>query len=89
MAKCKLCGREKELDFHHLIPKSLHKNKWFKKRFTKEEMNQGIYICEYDCHPEIHRFIDEKEMGREYNTLEKLRNHPKVINYIKWIRKQP
>jgi len=89
MSKCELCDREKELDFHHFIPKTLHKNKWFKKRFTKEEMNQGIYICEYDCHPEIHKFINEKEMGKEYNTLEKLTNHPKVINYIKWVRKQP
>jgi hypothetical protein len=88
MAKCKLCGREKELTFHHFIPKTLHKNKWFKKRFTRDQMDQGIYICEHDCHPEIHRFIDAKEMGRDYNTLELLRNHPQVRKYIKWIRKQ-
>lgn len=89
MSKCKLCGREKELNFHHFIPKTLHSNKWFKKHFTKEELNQGIYICKNDCHKEIHKFIDEKEMGREYNTLEKLKNHPMVYNYIKWVRKQP
>ena len=88
MAKCKLCGREKKLTFHHFIPRTLHSNKWFKKNFTKEEMNQGIHICEHDCHPEIHKFIDAKEMGRSYNTLQTLRNHPLVSNYIKWVRKQ-
>jgi len=88
MARCKLCGREKELTFHHFIPRTLHTNKWFKKNFTRVEMSQGIYICEHDCHPEIHKFINEKEMGRDYNTLELLRNHPMVSKYIKWVRKQ-
>ena len=88
MAKCKLCGREKELTFHHFIPKCLHTNKWFKKQFTKEELNQGIFICEFDCHLEIHKFINEKDMGRNYNTLDLLKNHPQVLKYIKWIRKQ-
>jgi hypothetical protein len=88
MSRCKLCDREKNLTFHHFIPKTLHKNKWFKKRFTKEQMSEDIYICEHDCHPEIHKFIDAKEMGREYNTLKKLKKHPLVSNYIKWVRKQ-
>lgn len=88
MAKCELCGRDKDLDFHHFIPRTLHKNKWFKKHFTKIEMNKGIYICKHDCHPEIHKYINEKEMGKEYNTLEKLLSHPKIRKYIKWIKKQ-
>jgi len=86
--KCALCGRENVLNFHHLIPRSLHTNKWFKKHFTKEELNQGIYICKRDCHKEIHIFIPEKEMGRYFNTLEKLLSHPKILNYINWIKKK-
>jgi len=86
--KCELCGRKNLLTFHHLIPKSQHKNKWFKKMFTREEMNQGINICKSDCHKEIHRLISEKEMGRSFNTLQKLLRHHKVKKYVKYIKKQ-
>jgi len=84
--KCALCGRENELTFHHLIPRTLHKNKWFKKNFTREEMNHGVDLCKYECHREVHNLISEKEMGRSYNTLEKLKRHPKVKKYIKFIK---
>lgn len=87
-SKCELCGREKELTFHHLIPRTLHANKWFKKNHTREEMSKGINLCKDDCHKEIHKIIPEKEMGRSFNTLEKLQRHPKVKKYIKYIQKQ-
>jgi len=82
---CELCNRNKELTFHHLIPKCLHSNKWYKKNYTREELNKGIYLCE-DCHSEIHKLITEKKMGKYYNTLERL--HKKVKNYVNWIKKQ-
>lgn len=73
--KCQLCGRENELNFHHLIPTSQHSNKWFKKNHTSEQLQKGIYICEKDCHSEIHKLIPEKEMGliTVQKNLEKLR----------------
>jgi len=86
--KCELCGRENVLTFHHLIPVTLHKNKWFKKNFTRDEMREGINICKNDCHKQIHKLIPEKEMGKYYNTLSKLLNHSKVKKYIKWIKKK-
>lgn len=88
MICCELCGRERELTFHHFIPKCLHKNKWFKKNFTKEEMSKGINICKHDCHPQIHRFISEKELGRYWNTLKLLLSHPEVLKYVNWVKKQ-
>ncbi len=84
---CPICSRMETLTFHHLIPKTLHKNKWYKKNFTKERMGEGVYICRL-CHNNIHIFIEEKDMGYEYNTLEKILNHEKVINYIPWATKQ-
>lgn len=87
-SKCELCGRENELTFHHLIPKSQHKNKWFKKNYTRKEMAMGINVCKYDCHREIHNLISEKEMGRSFNTLQKLQRQPKVKKYVKYIQKQ-
>jgi len=86
--KCELCGRENVCTFHHLIPKCLHTNKWFKKNFTKEEISAGIYICKYECHREIHTLIPEKELGKNYNTLEKLLAHENIAKYIKFKTKE-
>jgi len=85
---CELCGRENILSFHHLIPRCLHTNKWFKKMYTKLEMNKGIKVCKYECHKEIHSQISEKELGKSYNTLELLLNHDKIKKYVKWIQKR-
>lgn len=86
MMKCELCGRENQLSFHHFIPVCLHSNKWFKNNFTKEELQTGIYICENDCHKQIHIFINKKDMGKYYNTKIKLLNHAEIKKYIKWIK---
>jgi len=86
MGVCELCKRENLLTFHHFIPVCLHTNKWFKKNFTREQMREGIDICKEDCHKQIHLLIPEKEMGKYYNTKDKLLNHPEVRKYIKWLK---
>lgn len=87
---CELCGSgNDELNFHHLIPQTLHSTKWFEKRFDKLFMKtHGIWICKDHCHPQIHDLITEKEMGRTYNTLELLREHPGVKKYVEWRSKR-
>jgi len=83
---CELCGNVETYNFHHFIPRTLHKNKWFKKRFTKEQLHEGVDVCKV-CHKTLHELIpDEKEMGRDYNTLGKLKDHPQVRKYLKWKR---
>lgn len=86
--KCELCGRENQVNFHHLIPRTLHTNKWFKKRYTKAELSKGIMVCKYTCHREIHNQITEKELGKNFNTLEKLLQHHIISKYVIWIKKQ-
>ena len=88
--RCELCERKDQLlNFHHLIPQTLHSNKWFEKRYDKTFMrSNGIWICKKDCHKQIHIFIEEKEMGLNYNTIEKLLEHSKVKEYIRWVKKQ-
>jgi len=81
---CELCERERDLTFHHLIPKTLHKNKWFKKNFTRKDMARGIDLCR-DCHSAIHKFINEKDLGRNYNTKSLLMEHEKVRGFVKWV----
>ncbi|HLG43074.1 MAG TPA: hypothetical protein VI643_06890 [Planctomycetota bacterium] len=70
---------------HHLIPRSLRSNKWFKKKFSREEMLQTIPICE-DCHGAIDT-LDVKEIGRNFNTAEKLLEHPHIAKFVAWKRR--
>jgi hypothetical protein len=88
--KCQLCGSEKDvLNFHHLIPRTLHSKNFFERKYDKKYMQtHGIWICEFYCHKQIHRFISEKDMGLKYNTLELLLEHPEVNRFIEWRSKR-
>ena len=71
-----------------MIPRTCHKNKWFKRRFSREQMNETISVCR-DCHSSIHDLIpSEKELGRSYNTVESLRSHEQLGKFIAWVRKR-
>jgi hypothetical protein len=83
---CELCLCEEAYDFHHLIPRALHGNKWFKKRYGREKLRAGIHVCR-QCHRTIHDLIpQEKTLGRMCPTLELLRAHPEVAKYVAWKR---
>jgi hypothetical protein len=89
ITECELCGRINLCNEHHLIPRTNHKNKWFKKNFTKEQMNTTVNICKRDCHKHIHIFVpSEKELGKEYNTIDKLLSNEKILNYVNWVKKR-
>lgn len=85
---CLMCKRDCLLTFHHLIPRTLHSKKWYKKVYTEEDLKRGIDIC-YDCHEAVHDFITEKELGKTYNTLPKLLEHAKVSNFVRWVARRP
>ena len=86
MPDCSLCGVEESASRHHLIPRTVHRNKWFRKTFSKEEMRQTIPVCG-GCHSMVNT-LDEKEIGRNFNTIEKLLAHPKIATYVEWKRKR-
>lgn len=82
--KCELCEVGEVYDFHHFIPRTLHSNKWFKKRYVKSQLNEGLRICK-ECHKTLHDLIpSEKEMGKKYNSKDRLLSHPSVAKYIAW-----
>lgn len=75
---CPLCKRPipKSLQSkHHLIPKS---------RGGKE-----IIILHKICHNKLHSTLSEKELEREYSTIDKLKTNPEIIKFVKWITKKP
>ncbi len=83
---CELCESEAAHNFHHFVPRTLHSNKWFKKRFTRQQMRQGIDVCK-SCHEAIHDLVpEEKELGRNYYSKELLLSHPQIAEYVRWKR---
>jgi hypothetical protein len=89
-SRCELCGRrtKRGVTEHHLIPRTCHGNKWFRKRFTRQQMRRTIDVCQ-DCHGAIHDLIpDEKQLGRQFNTRELLLGHPEFGRFVEWVRKR-
>jgi hypothetical protein len=41
------------------------------------------------CHRQIHRTLTEKELEREYNTVEALLSHPDILRFVGWIEHKP
>ena len=87
---CRLCGRVTRAGTteHHLIPRTCHSNKWFKKRFTRDQMRQTIPVCR-DCHRSIHKLIpSEKKLGRHFHTVESLLEHEQLGRFVDWVRQR-
>lgn len=77
---CPICLRSmdnaKRVSKHHLIPKS------------KGGTHQGTVLLHNICHQKIHSVFTEKELKTEYHTVEKLREHPEMKKFIKWVAKK-
>ena len=51
-------------------------------------MAQTISVCR-DCHREIHNLIPkEKELGRNFNTVDKLLEHQEIGKFVQWVAGQ-
>jgi hypothetical protein len=75
---CALCLREipkKQLEAHHLIPKS--------KGGIQTEYLHSI------CHRQIHALFTETELAQQFNTADLLLQHPEFIKFIKWVKTKP
>ena len=86
---CGLCGRVVERRTrHHLIPRSRHGNKRVKRSFNREALHRTVPLCGA-CHRQIHRTLTEKELEREYNSVEALLSHPGISRFVRWIERKP
>jgi hypothetical protein len=47
----------------------------------------GIMLCK-DCHGYIHKTFKAKELGKELNTEESLRNNEKIAKFITFVKKK-
>lgn len=75
---CGLCERDvAALTEHHLVPRS---------RLRKGDPVPTVDICSA-CHRQIHALFSNLELSDEYNTVERLRDHPRMSAFLRWVRK--
>jgi 5-methylcytosine-specific restriction endonuclease McrA len=76
---CPLCGRPlidgPSVSRHHLIPR----------KFKGREAVAMHTVC----HDKIHAVLGERELARDYDTVEKLLEHPDIAEFIKWVARKP
>lgn len=74
---CELCGRSPvETTVHHLTPR----------QFGGAE-GPTANLCT-PCHKQIHAIFTNQELATFYNTIPRLKDHPDMVKYIKWVKKQ-
>ncbi len=59
-----------------------------KKTFDRQEIHRTVGLCS-PCHRHIHTVLDNKELERDYNTIEALKSHPDIQRFVAWIGKKP
>lgn len=87
---CELCSRQvRELTRHHLIPQTRHKNRRNKRDFDRTDVKHRIALLCRPCHSHVHATIPNKQLERDYNTVEALATHPDVARFVDWIASKP
>ena len=75
---CPLCGEPlipgRSVNRHHLIPKS-----------KDGEESHPIHVV---CHSKIHSVLTNRELLDYYHTWGRLKDHPEISKFVKWVRKQ-
>lgn len=85
--ECLLCRRGTALTFHHLIPKKMHRRRFFQKTYNREQLAAGIYICR-QCHSGIHRLFDEMTLAKHYNNVDSLLQDEALLKHCLWVGRQ-
>jgi hypothetical protein len=60
---------------HHLVPKC-----------KKGKETVSLHRV---CHDKIHATFTDKELARDYNTIEKLMADERIVKFAKWVAKRP
>ncbi|WP_346775265.1 hypothetical protein [Wenzhouxiangella sp. XN79A] len=74
---------------HHLIPQTRHSNRRNKRDFDRSDVKQRIARLCRPCHAHVHATLDNKQLEREFNTVEALAAHPEIARFVEWIGQRP
>ncbi len=76
---CPICDRplwcDRFVDRHHFLPRSHGGTEW-----------QWLHQI---CHRKIHSLFSEAELAAWYHHPGRLRDHPEMQRFIRWVRRQP
>ena len=87
---CELCGRQGVvLTRHHLVPRTRHRNKRVRRRFSRQELATRILMVCRPCHSQIHALLSEKALAEQFHSREALLAHPGIRRFVEWIRTRP
>ena len=88
--RCELCDRPvAALTRHHLIPRTVHGRKRFRKRYSREQMlNAILWLCR-PCHRHIHVVLSEQALGEHHASREALLSHPDIRTFVDWLADKP
>ncbi len=78
LPQCELCGRPMlpgGANQHHLIPKSFG--------------GRETVLLHRICHDKIHATLSEKDLARDYASIEALLRHPEIRRFVAWVRRRP
>jgi len=85
---CKLCKREaSNVTEHHLIPRSTHRVKRFKRMHSTAAMHVTATMCQ-PCHRAMHQFFTEKELAESFFTINLLLSDERIIRHVEFVKKQ-
>lgn len=79
LGPCPLCDRPlldgPSVNLHHLVPR----------RFRGREAIPVHRIC----HDKIHAVLSDKELRDFFHTVERLRGHPEIEAFRRWVARKP
>lgn len=88
--QCDLCGRiVAKLTRHHLVPRSRVRKRRRRNQteLLPEDPASIAQLCS-PCHRMIHAVLSERELERDYPTIEALLAHEEISRFVAWIRKR-
>jgi hypothetical protein len=93
--RCQLCGRrvgEDRLTRHHLLPRSrarkMKRRRKSRQQLERRDPGRTVVVCG-PCHRNVHVSIGNTDLGRGYDSVEALRNHPGVQRFTEWVKNKP
>lgn len=75
---CPLCERPippDQQDAHHLVPRS--------------QGGRDTVLLHRMCHRQLHALFTEAELARELHSIERLRAHPAMARFLRWVATRP
>lgn len=79
LGPCPLCGREMfeglSVNKHHVMPKCVG--------------GTELHWMHVVCHSKIHATLSIHDLRTWYHTFERLREHPELAKFIRWVRRKP